>query len=511
MRTSIILWIFLLTSSLIISQENISINYQKMDVTNKKSNLLKPVNYGQFYVFQIDDINKFLFQVTIEGQSIILETPIPTELQRLFRLDKEELEETLNDGLVEENLNEVDSSTKKLKANLDDLSAATNMEIELQKQELLIAEKDLKTQKSNTKSFLNSFANKQRIEQVIFQKEEIAEDIEKLNKEMNEFSSDLEDVLNELYVIKIQRVKLINLATRDVSFKTMENDILSDNSLKPMDPSKDFSKLEKGFKQIKKSLDDLKAKLKNEAKSKKLDKSFNDIKASYSELDKTKVLTEFSQVSYLYNELQNETNFVAKAPPVQANGDLVNYEVTITPSRTNQLGAYKNPKTFNFDVPVKGGLKVDFSVGPVFAFGNGAQDEKFFFESTDTENMGILKERDNNNVVNPGVAAMMHYYKRSGNNISWGGLFGIGAGFQSFDDVNISFYGGISVILGKEQKIMLNTGIAFMNVERLKVGEYVIDDTYDTTAISLNDVTENVFKGSFFLSISYSLAKRKDN
>ena len=219
----------------------------------------------------------------------------------------------------------------------------------------------------------------------------------------------------------------------------------------------------------------------------------------------------YSDVKYLYEELQNENNFKAIAPPVQADGDFVSYEVKITPARTNTLGAFKSPRSWKFDVPVEGGLKVDFSVGPVFALGDGALDEKYYFEQTADANMGILKERDNNNVLNPGVAAMMHFYKRSGKKMSWGGLFGVGAGFQTIDDVNLSFYGGVSFVLGKEQKIMLNTGLVFMNVERLKDDEFETDITYDTSMVSLNDVTEKVFKGSFFISISYNLASRTSN
>ncbi|WP_159300715.1 hypothetical protein, partial [Klebsiella pneumoniae] len=86
---------------------------------------------------------------------------------------------------------------------------------------------------------------------------------------------------------------------------------------------------------------------------------------------------------------------------------------------------------FSFDIPVKQGLKVDFSVGPAFSFGKGARDEKFFLEESGKDGMSILRERENNNPLNPGVGSFMHIYGRKGKGVAWGGLFGVGAGFQS--------------------------------------------------------------------------------
>lgn len=102
---------------------------------------------------------------------------------------------------------------------------------------------------------------------------------------------------------------------------------------------------------------------------------------------------------------------------------------------------------------------------------------------------------------------MMHFYKRSGKDWSWGGMMGVGAGFQSFDDADISFYTGLSAILGKSQKVMISAGLSFLNVERLKENEYSVDKEYANT-IALNDVTEKVIKSSFFISLSYNLTNR---
>jgi hypothetical protein len=351
---------------------------------------------------------------------------------------------------------------------------------------------------------------KEALENKIKQQNKLKKDIDDLLTDIEDFSDDLNKLLIEVAYINVQKITLINLAIRDVSFAKMKNDIVSDSNLKPKDPLSNFKNLQQRLDALKIKINELKPKL-NESKVKEVDKNYKKVNDAFKSLKQDEILTSYSQVLYLFNELQNLSNFTAKAPPVQANGDFINYEITITPSKTHELGAYKNPMTFDFDVPVKGGLKVDFSVGPIFAFGVGALDEKFYFQESDTENTGVLKRRENNNALNPGIAAMMHFYKRSGENVSWGGLFGVGAGFQTIEDINLSFYSGISLLLGKEQKIMLNTGLAFMNVDRLKNGEFEIDSNYDSNTVSIDDVTEKVFKSSFFISLSYSLASRTNN
>ena len=119
-----------------------------------------------------------------------------------------------------------------------------------------------------------------------------------------------------------------------------------------------------------------------------------------------------------------------------------------------------------------------------------------------------LKRRDNHNIISPGLAAMMHFYPRSGKNIAWGGLFGVGAGFQSTEDINFSLYTGVSLVMGKRQKIMLSAGFSFLRVERLKDKQFEIDKEYPISKIDLANSTEKVFKSSGFLSISYNITNR---
>ncbi len=220
------------------------------------------------------------------------------------------------------------------------------------------------------------------------------------------------------------------------------------------------------------------------------------------------LLTLVNDVDFLKTELLNPNNFVVNAPPVQMDGDLISYDVKITPSVTKTLGPYRNPIEFKFDVPATGGLKVDFSVGPALSFGKNSRDQFYYLESTTNTDSVLLKSRANNNIISPGLAAFLHAYSRGRKFVSTGGVFGIGAGFQNISDVNLSLYFGMTEVIGKTQKFMLSGGISLLRVERIKNDQFQENHKYLTSEIAIADVTEKVFRSSAFLSISYNLTSR---
>lgn len=410
------------------------------------------IRYGKFSSFKIKDINLFLYNVVIEGKRIELQTPVPTELQTLFRLPSSELEATSG-------LEEVEEAITKgmIISKISPFDKATS---------------------------------------------EQADAVKKYEEKYLEFVSKAKTVTNNIEVIKLARIKLVNMAQKDVSYTTMRSQLFFVTM--PPDPSANYRAFLSSYEALQKAYDEASRVDASSGLKEPMDKAKNILKAIQDESP----VSLFTDVDFLYTELDNPRNFIAVAPPVQGDGDFVNYNVSIIPSRTNVLGANKNPKNFDFDIPVKGGWKTDFSVGPTFSFGDGAKDEKYYYEPTDVEGQSLLKQRDNNNVVSPGIAAMMHFYKRSGKDFSWGGMLGVGAGFQALEDADVSFYTGLSGVLGKSQKVMLNAGISFLKVERLKEGEYTVDKIYDPTVVPINNVTEKVFKSSFFISISYNLTNR---
>lgn len=155
---------------------------------------------------------------------------------------------------------------------------------------------------------------------------------------------------------------------------------------------------------------------------------------------------------------------------------------------------------FKKTLRVKGGVKIDYSVGPVFKF---ISDDKFYL-SGDT-----LKQRDKvkfAGTVTPGIASMMHVYTRTCSYAAIGGMFGINADFKELTDVNLGFLFGGSVILGRSQKVIVSTGVSYSNVNRLKTKEYSVGSVYKD--LKIENVTERVLHPSFFVSVSLAISKR---
>jgi hypothetical protein len=466
---TILLFILLFCGSVSFSQE---INWEEFDkikikIVNEDGTTEKTVRSGDFCSFKIKNINKFLYRITISGKKIDLETPVPTELQALFRLSPSQLAGSASNKKVEEAI------------------SSTNVE----KQKISL----LKGLRKTTRKNFNS-------------NQDFQSALNDLIDKCDAYIRKAKEISNTIFELKLLKVKLVVMAQKDISAAQMKTEIATIN-IPSTDPSTNYIQLLNLYADLQTAYKFVLDKAVNEEKV-EVKMVFDKIEKAFVTIDEEQLLLQYSDVIYLYGELQNDKNFIAIAPPVQADGDFINYKVTIDPAYTSALGAHKNPVAFDFDVPVKCGWKVDFSVGPVFSFGNGAKDEKYFLENSITENKSILKKRENNNNISPGIAAMMHFYRRSGTEVSWGGLLGAGAGFQNIDDAEVSFYTGLSLVLGKKQKIMINGGISFLSVERLKTEQYETDKEYLTSGINLVDVTEKVFKGSFFLSLSYNLTNR---
>lgn len=474
MKLTILKVVLILVASISYGQDKAktkTINWQKLKEINE-SKITSSVRNREFAIFEIEDINRFLFQVTIAGETIDLQTEMSDEMRAIFRIPKsEEAKQTSND-VAEQALEDANTAVEKMK---------------IEKENGIIT----------TKNFSKDKADK------------LTTTITDVIKECNKYIVELEKVSDHIGKLKINKIDLVNLAKQDVSFAEMERRV--SRIAIPSNPEIDYVNFETEYKKVKL----LYNKAKEEAKDaddptpNNIENALTLIEKSYKDIEGENFLLLYKDVRYLSAELKNKKNFTITAPPVQMVDDFVNYVVTITPVNTNTLAPYTSKMEFSFDIPSNSGLEVDFSVGPTVSLGKNAKDEKYFLEpSTTTVGNSILRQRDNNNSGTPGLAAMMHFYDRAAKETAFGGLFGVGAGFQTIDDIDLSFYLGGSVLLGKKQKVMLNAGLSFLRVDRLKNKEFVVGNEYTTLNFDVNNVVEKVFKSSFFISLSYNITKR---
>ncbi len=266
-------------------------------------------------------------------------------------------------------------------------------------------------------------------------------------------------VAQQVANIKFVRVELINLSKQD--WESSANMQANMPSINTQDMKSDFKEFSKYYAQAMSLYTAAKIAAKASEAS---NDEVNLIKEAAKQLDEAheKIIEDdylklIEDIMVLHEAMLNPKSFVVTSPPIQMNGDVVAFDVQTPPAQVNDLMPFTSSKTFQVEIPAKGGIKVDFSVGPVVSFGNNARDEKYYLGETTPANTAILRRRDNNNVISPGIAAMMHVYPRTGTYSALGGMFGVGAGFQAISDVNLSMFVGLTWVLGKSQKIMLST------------------------------------------------------
>lgn len=434
----------------------------------------KALQTGGFAILKIINVNTFRWKVEIDGRSINYVTPIPSELQTLFRLP----DQTQEKKKIEKALNEAP--------------------------EPVVAMNELAKTVAN-------------IEDPTAEQADLIKKMKTLVQICNEYLA----LINKMAEIKFTRIQLINLSKQKwAKHEDMIEKMPTRLSETGMKESYNnfvlyYAKAEAAYKSalaaaklVEGKNTDSVSKAQAKGEREEIEDANEKIENNYQAISEGDLLKLVEDIMVLQDAMDNPTYFEVTSPPIQMEGDFVEFKIKTTPTRTNDLMPYEFGKTFPVEIPVKGGLKVDFSVGPVISFGSNARDDKYYLEPVPNTNSVTFLQRDNNNAISPGLAAMMHFYKRSGTNAAIGGLFGVGAGFQSVQDANISIYAGASAVLGKREKIMLNMGVSYLSVSRLKNKEFVPGTQYDASKIDIGSITEKVFKPSFFLSISYNLTNK---
>jgi hypothetical protein len=487
------------------------------DLTAKGT--VKPLAFNSFATIRIINVNTFRYKVEIRGQSIDYITQVPSELQAIFRLpdqsgSRKNTEEALND--IKTFNAEVQNQVSVNKQNL----FSVRTELFKVRNNLVQAENDaqvFKVQKNKVNNGSSDLDRKfeianDKVETLSEQRQMIEEQVtalsefEKVWLKLAAAAQHFNKITGHVAEIKFRRVELINLVKQNwASYGDMQEHTPA--PLSSVDMQGSFKDFGESYATVLSLSNEAKAVANTDQKT-QVEGLMSQLKSAYDRISEDGFLNLIQDIVVLQQAMEEENSFTVVSPPIQVDGDYSAFTIKATPARASDLMNYTADKTFPVELPTKGGSKVDFSVGPTISFGKNALDRKYYLEPILNEDTVILLERKNNNDIAPGLAAMMHFYARSGMTTSWGGLFGIGAGFHSADNVDVNIYAGLSLIVGKRQKIMLNTGVSYLRVDRLKSSEFTLGNKYASSQISLDKTIEKVYKPSLFLSISYNITNR---
>jgi hypothetical protein len=211
------------------------------------------------------------------------------------------------------------------------------------------------------------------------------------------------------------------------------------------------------------------------------------------------IVNMITMVQYLGNP---ETYRIVSAP-IQPTKDLVIFDVDI---KTKKGLDYNNERKFTYKEYTKGGVRYDFSTGLVFGF--GINDYSFTTENVTvgTDNMSRIIEKKNTNEYLPSIGAMLHVSLRSHRLVSFG--LTVGASISTTElDLN-SLYPGLSILIGKTEKIIITAGPALKKINYLK-SDYEIGKLYPAGTLPATLETEPTYRQGWFVGLTYNLTNNQ--
>lgn len=517
--------IFILTFALLAILNSYGQHKVEYNFIIKDAPIITPAEIGTNCIFKITNINKFLYEVKIESSQSEFNSNPPAIFSTIFNFEKKEesTAKTEADKVIE---NSSESENKK----------GTALAFGIEKAKLFMNEKmllsfkedldELTVQpdslKENSKiSQLNQTINELKGE-IENQKKNIAElnkviDNEYLKKttEIHINGRIVSEAFEQLENSKVIKNKLIRITLTDgLDYKMAIDRITQLSNEYPyiLKPEKLLSSYQTSYNIFKTSLqlysinaavithfnnDDTKLKESTTALSTEIE----DIKKKVDKYDYTKL---FEEINQLITELRNENNYFIASDPVQAKKDIINYNVKITPRKgVESLTALEN-RNFNIEIPIKGGVKIDFSTG-LFITTN-LQDRKYTKTVVPTDTLQtIITENKNNSLAQLSLGALMHISPRWTGNFKPGFTFGLGLNSSNLSNAQI-FIGG-SAMFGSNERFIVSTGVSLANVDYLN-GKYSLDTPTKNSTID-NSLTEKSLRAGWFISFTYNLTNKK--
>ncbi|NQX93079.1 MAG: hypothetical protein HRT74_13320 [Flavobacteriales bacterium] len=511
MKNSIILFALIMISSYSFSQGTTHI----YDFQSGKAGDVTHANYEQMTHFEVQNINRFIYDVTINGEVInynttspqvfqILSSNISTNVSDIQDAEENTLAAEADDAPALESLAKNISQIETLQqigdgnfttmweiSSLDGLyalSEPTKMNLTLEEFKLAF--------ESQQSEFISRKTSLSKFDQLLLDLTSNALTINKLFQQLEEWKA-YQNEIGQIY----QRSTLDeNIAGIEISRIKDEYVIL----LKVSDLERQFTAAASAFKDAHSNYiadEDVQGRYdsKNEVIA-----SVKDLKEEVERVEALVAKTNYKKIANdtntLIDELLDPKSYVVHANPLQADADEVNFDIKIAPKSGINSGILTSPTDFTYSVPVRGGIKIDFSAGlvtemPLFNASYSAQmseDSTSFTLSKDTRSEWF----DFN------LGAFVHVYRRNTGNTRWAGTFGIGLNNTSLDDLD--FYLGGSYIWGRQDRFIATGGISLTKTQ-------VLNSDLDTgTAIDISKLSESYtteqIRPGFFLGFSYNLS-----
>lgn len=215
--------------------------------------------------------------------------------------------------------------------------------------------------------------------------------------------------------------------------------------------------------------------------------------------------TKLHNVELFDNVLSGDNAFTVYSDPIQPFEDYLEFKVKISQNKNLGTSVLKEQdKVFTYTEYVRQSVRWDFSVGTVFDF--GIKNQEFEIKKNETENTSKYQIIENNSTeYTPTIAGLLHTSFRSNSTFA----FGISLG-ASVDVTQLNFsslFPGVSLLIGKREKLIFTVGPALKRVKQLKA-IYQTNTDY-TEQLQAENVTSQQFKTGWFVGLSWNLTNEQ--
>lgn len=517
--------IITLISILLCSVKVVGQHQVEYDFIAKASLAVDPITTGSTSVFKVKNVNKFLYEIKISSSQSEFNSEPPAIFSTIFKIEKKE-ENTVKQEANKVIENTSETEAKKISAIAYGLASASLFR---NQQELQVVEDDLFelnevadslresakiSQLEQSMSNLRSEIESQKITIANLSKA-IEDGYLKKTAEIHSKGGIVSESFEQLESIKTIKNRLIRITLTDgldLFNATRKLDQLSFEYPFILKPEILLSSFQKSYTTFTTSIqlysvdETVRTHFKNDdAKLKAsiigLSYEVEVLKKKVEGYDYTKL---FEEVNQLLAELNNPNNYFVSSDPVQANKDVINYNVKITPRKGIESLTALETRNFNVEVPIKGGVKIDFSTGLFVT--SGLYDRKYSTVPTSGDTTkSIITEDKNNSIAQLSLGVLMHVSPKSIGYFKPGFTFGLG--LNSTDLSNAQVFVGGSAMFGSNERFIVSTGVSLANVDYLK-GKYSLNEQQNNSEID-DSLTEKAMRPGWFISFTYNLTNKK--
>lgn len=410
----------------------------------------KAINYKSTSVIKIKNINRLLYDITVKGENIELNSETPEVFKLFFNTTKFSDDEVSDVKAQEDSQQDkivglTQSESENIKAYNKTLASFKNAIRDLE---------ETKTAYDNI--YITAYTDGQKGKSII-------EDLRKLSL---------------LRMQKPTKAELMN------------------------ECNKRIATFNKSYKEVKQAYEKLNITAKEIVKE-----SYNDVNDMKEKVEKFKYDQLFSKMALLYEKATSTNTYEYISSPIIAQKDYINYSIEIKPkSDLKNVAADRNEK-FEIPVSIRYGWKIDFSTG-VFFGSNDIEDQKYHTASIENDTINVVIKRNRRtNSFKPALGAMMHISPRFAR--SFTPAISLGLGLNSTNISDAVYCLGASLIAGKDERLILSFGAMGARVDVLK-GNYVSGQQIKKSAIdSDSDLVEKGFRVGYFVGITYNLTNKK--